>query len=131
MPSPEPPAFAAATRADYAGAAAVMTGEGHAGAVYELCGTPLTMTDLATAVSDAARTTVVHHSMSAAELTVTPQGAGLDESTAQFVAGLDVATAGGDLDTSSDDLTHLLGRATTPLADAVRAALPTAAPIRG
>lgn len=120
---------AAATRADYAAAAAaVMTGNGHAGAVYELGGTPFTMTDLAAAITDATGTAVVHSQVSATELTAILRGVGLDEGTAQFVAGLDVATARGDLDTSSEDLMRLLGRPSTPLADAVRAALPPATP---
>jgi len=123
---------AAATRADYAAvAAAAMTGEGHAGAVYELGGTPFTMTDLAANITEATGTSVVHHQVSAAELTAILASVGLDEGTAQFVAGLDVATARGELDTSSDDLTRLLGRPSTPLADAVRAAVPAATPAGG
>lgn len=115
---------AAATRADYAGAtAAALTGDSPADAVYELGGTPFTMTDLAAAVSAATGTTVVHHDVSAEELIAVLRGGGLDEGTARFVADLDVATARGDLDTSSDDLVRLLGRPSTPLADAVRAAV--------
>jgi NAD(P)H dehydrogenase (quinone) len=120
---------AAATRADYAAAAAAaMIGDAHAGAVYELGGTPFTMTDLAAAITAATGETVVHHNVTAAELTAILQGVGLDEGTAQFVAGLDIATARGDLDTSSDDLTRLIGRPTTPLADAVKTAATAAVP---
>jgi NAD(P)H dehydrogenase (quinone) len=38
------------------------------------------------------------------------------------VAALDVAIARGDLDSDSDDLSRLIGRPTTSLADALRAA---------
>lgn len=115
---------AAAARADYAAAAAaVLTGEGHENAVYELGGTPFTMTDLAAAITEATGTRVAYEDVPAAELPGILQGDGLDEGTAQFVAALDEATARGDLDTSSADLERLIGRPTTPLADVVRAAV--------
>src|SRR3954447_22042648 len=51
----------AATRADYAeAAAAVLATEGHDGAVYELRGAPFTMEDLAAAVSAATGRTVAY-----------------------------------------------------------------------
>ncbi len=119
---------AAATRADYAAAAAaVMTGEGHENAVYELGGTPFTMTELAAAVTDATGTPVSYRDVPAAELIEILQAAGLDPGTAQFVAGLDIATARGDLDTASGDLPRLIGRPSTLLVDAVRAAVTAAA----
>lgn len=123
---------AAATRADYAAAAAaVLTGDGHENAIYELGGTPFTMTDLAAAITDATGTPVSYRDVPVAELVTILQAAGLDEATAQFVAGLDVAIARGDLDTPSRDLTHLIGRPPTPLADAVRAAVTALQPAAG
>ncbi|GAB2914273.1 SDR family oxidoreductase [Rhodococcus aerolatus] len=113
---------AAAARDDYAeAAAAVLVGEGHEGATYELGGTPFTMAELAEAFAAATGTNVAHHGVSAEEHLAALRGAGLDEGTAQFVVGLDTATARGDLDTPSDHLTRLLGRPTTPLLDVVRA----------
>ena len=116
---------AAAPRADYAAAAAVvLTEEGHAGATYELAGQrPFTLKELAAAITEASGTTVVYQDVTVAELVDILKGAGLDEGTAGFVAALDEATARGELDSTSDDLARLIGRPTTPLADAVRAAL--------
>lgn len=115
---------AAATRADFAeAAAAAVLDPGAAGAVYELGGTPFTMTELAAEVTAASGTPVVHQDLTPAELVTALQGAGLDDGTAAFVAGLDEAARRGDLDTASDDLPRLLGRSATTLRDAVRAAL--------
>jgi NAD(P)H dehydrogenase (quinone) len=50
-------------------------------------------------------------------------GAGLDEGTAGFVVALDEATRRGDLADATADLRTLIGRPTTPLVDALRAAL--------
>ena len=114
---------AAATRADYADAAvAVLTGSGHSGAVYELGGTAFTMADLADAITEVTGTSVVVKDVSVAEYTDILVGFGLDEGTAAFVAGLDEATARGDLDTDSTDLVKLIGRPSTPLIDVVRSA---------
>lgn len=116
--------IAAATRADYAVAAAVvMTEDGHSGATYELAGTPFTLKELAVEINEISGTNVVYQDVSVAELVDILKGVGLDEGTAGFVAALDEATARGDLDSDSDDLTRLIGRPTTPLADAIRAAL--------
>jgi len=116
--------IAAATRADFAAAAAaVLTGDGHAGATYELAGTPFTLKELTAVITDVSGTTVGYDDVTGAELVAILQGAGLDEGTAGFVAALDEGIARGDLDIDSDDLPRLLGRPVTPLADAVRAAL--------
>jgi NAD(P)H dehydrogenase (quinone) len=116
--------ISAATRADYAAAAAVvMTEDGHAGATYELAGTPFTLKELAATITEISGSGVVYQDVTVPELVDILKGAGLDEGTAGFVAALDEATARGDLDTNSDDLTRLIGRPTTSLADAIRAAL--------
>jgi NAD(P)H dehydrogenase (quinone) len=115
--------IAAATRQDYAEAAvAALTGEGHENAVYELGGTPFTLADLAAVITDVTGTKVVYRDLTAEDLTRELVAAGLDEGTAGFVVSLDVSTAGGALDTDSGDLATLLGRPSTPLVDAVRAA---------
>ncbi len=116
--------IAAAARADYAAAAAtVMTEDGHDGAIYELGGTAFTLKELAAEIAELSGTDVVYQDVTVAELTSILQGAGLDAGTAGFVAALDEATARGELDTTSTELTRLIGRPTTPLADVVRAAL--------
>jgi NAD(P)H dehydrogenase (quinone) len=115
---------AAATRADYAAAAvAVLTGTGHENTVYELGGTPFTMSELAGAITEATSTKIIYNAVTTAELVAVLTGAGLDAGTAAFVAALDEGTARGDLDTTSTDLETLTGRPSTPLADAIKAAL--------
>ena len=47
---------------------------------------------------------------------------GLDAGTAAFVASLDEGVANGELEVSTDDLVALIGRQSTPLAEAVAAA---------
>ncbi len=117
--------ISAAMRADYAAAAgAVLTEAGHEGKTYELGGTGFTLADLAAIITDVTGTTVVEHGVSLAELTAILQNdAGLPAPTAAFVASLDEGTARGDLATDSTDLADLLGRPSTPVADAVRAAV--------
>ncbi|MEU5935265.1 SDR family oxidoreductase [Micromonospora sp. NPDC047187] len=115
--------ISAATRADYAGAAvAALTREEDGNTVYELGGTAFTFDELAEAVTEATGTNVVHQDMSAAELASALENVGLDAGTAGFVAALDHSIANGELATDSDDLSRLLGRPSTPLRDAIRAA---------
>ncbi|MFF4880701.1 NAD(P)H-binding protein [Micromonospora sp. NPDC000668] len=113
----------AATRADYAAAAvAALTRQEDGNAVYELGGTAFTFDELAAAVTQVTGTTVVHRDLSATELAATLENVGLDAGTAGFVAALDHSIAIGELTTDSDDLSRLIGRPSTPLHDAVRAA---------
>ncbi|MET8306653.1 NAD(P)H-binding protein [Micromonospora sp. NBC_00389] len=113
----------AATRADYAAAAvAALTRQEDGNAVYELGGTAFTFDELAAAVTEVTGTTVVHRDLSATELAATLENVGLDAGTAGFVAALDHSIAIGELTTDSDDLSRLIGRPSTPLHDAVRAA---------
>ncbi|MEH1028192.1 SDR family oxidoreductase [Micromonospora profundi] len=113
----------AATRADYAAAAAAaLTRDEHGNTVYELGGTAFTFDELAAAVSEVTGTTVVHRDLSPAELASTLETVGLDAGTAGFVAALDHSIAIGELTTDSDDLSRLIGRPSTPLRDAIRAA---------
>ncbi|WP_211881358.1 NAD(P)H-binding protein [Pseudarthrobacter albicanus] len=114
---------AAATRADFAAAAAVvLAGKGHGNKIYELGGLPFGFAELAAAVSDITGRDIPYRNVS---LDVYRQGlvaAGLDEGTAGFFAALEANTAAGDLDTDSEDLAKLLGRPATSLLEAVRAA---------
>ncbi|WP_406080788.1 SDR family oxidoreductase [Micromonospora sp. NBC_00858] len=113
----------AATRADYAAAAvAALTRQEDGNAVYELGGTAFTFDELAAAVTEVTGTTVAHRDLSATELAATLENVGLDAGTAGFVAALDHSIAIGELTTDSDDLSRLIGRPSTPLHDAVRAA---------
>ncbi|MBO1756688.1 SDR family oxidoreductase [Allobranchiibius sp. CTAmp26] len=115
--------ISAAARKDYAVAAVAALLQDEAGDhTYELGGPSFDMSELAAAVSEVTGSTVVYRDVPAAEYVAVLRGNGLDEATAQFVASIDTSIAHGDLETSSDDLTRLLGRAATPLADVVRAA---------
>ncbi|MEV1015289.1 SDR family oxidoreductase [Micromonospora sp. NPDC049801] len=113
----------AAPRTDYAAAAAAALTRNEGGnTVYELGGTAFTFDELADAVTELTGTTVVHRDMSTAELASALRNVGLDAGTAGFVAALDHSIAIGELATDSDDLSRLIGRPTTELRDAIRAA---------
>lgn len=115
--------IASAPRADYAAAAAaVLTTDGHDGAVYELGGDePWTQDDLAAAIAEVIGRPVTYQRLTSAEHLALLTGAGLDEGTAQFVVALDANTRDGDLAGGSHDLSTLIGRPTTPLVDGLRA----------
>ena len=115
----------AASRADYAEAAAVaLTTEGHAGAVYELGGDEaFTLAELAAAISAAAGKQVTYTDLPAETLTQVLGGAGLPAELAEVLADADLGLSRGELFTGSGDLGRLIGRPTTPLADAVADAL--------
>jgi NAD(P)H dehydrogenase (quinone) len=114
----------AATRADYAEAAgAVLAGEDHAGAVYELGGEPFTMAELAEVISAVTGQTVTYTDLPVKQYQALLVGAGLPEEMAAMVADSDRGIAAGELLVEGDDLKRLLGRAPTPLADAVAAAV--------
>lgn len=117
--------ISAATRADFAeAAAAVLTGDGHAGNAYELGGdTPFTMTELAAEISARSGKPVAYQDLPAEDYTKALVAAGLPEPVAAMLADNDLAVARGDLFTDSGHLSTLIGRPTTPLAHAVTAAL--------
>jgi NAD(P)H dehydrogenase (quinone) len=114
----------AATRADYAEAAvALLTGDiADQQGYWELGGEAFTMAELAATVSEVTGTKVVYRDLSPEEFTEALRGAGMDDATAEFVTALELSTARGELETDSPALANLLGRAPTPLVDAVRAA---------
>jgi NAD(P)H dehydrogenase (quinone) len=112
----------AATRADIAAATtAALLDEGTAGATFELSGPPITLAELAEAVTDVTGTKVAYRDVTPEELTAILRGTGLDDAMAGFVVALEESVARGDLDVRGDDLERLLGRPATTLADALRA----------
>jgi len=117
--------IASATRADYAQAAAVvLSGEGHAGKTYELAGdTSYTLSELASEVSRQADKPVSYHNMPQADYQAALIKVGLPEAVAELLADSDAAAAKGALFDDSNTLSTLIGRPTTPVADAVAAAL--------
>ncbi|WP_062467099.1 NAD(P)H-binding protein [Demequina maris] len=114
--------IAAAARADYAEAAAVALLQDAEGDVYELGGTRFTLTDLAAEASTATGAEIAHSDVSVERLASTFEEVGMEPGVAAFWAAIDGSIAKGELDTASTALADLIGRPTTPLADAVAAA---------
>ncbi|WP_432102966.1 SDR family oxidoreductase [Streptomyces sp. bgisy091] len=120
--------IASASRADYAdAAAAVLTGEGHLGATYELSGdTAWSLAEFADMVSEATGREIAYRNVPAAAHQEILVGAGLPEPFAAILVDVDEAIARGLLAGTSGDLARLIGRPTTPLADSVAAAVAAA-----
>jgi NAD(P)H dehydrogenase (quinone) len=114
--------IAAATRADFAEAAAAVLLSGAAG-VYELGGEAFTMAELAAEVSKQAGKPVAYQDLPVADYQAILVGAGVPEGFAALLADTDTKIAAGELDADSAVLARLIGRPVTPLADAVAAAL--------
>jgi NAD(P)H dehydrogenase (quinone) len=116
--------ISAATRADLAeAAAAVLTGDGHQGKVYELGGTAFTMADLAAEMSRQTGRHIVYQDMPAGDYAKTLAAGGVPESFAGLLADTSLAIAHGDWYSDRTDLHQLIGRPSTPLAEAVAVAL--------
>jgi NAD(P)H dehydrogenase (quinone) len=116
---------ASASRVDYADAAvAVLRGEGHTNAVYELSGdTAWTHSEFAAVLTDIVGRDVVYTPLTEAEHLAALEAAGLDAGTAGFVVALDGNIRDGLLSETSGDLKALIGRPTTSLRDGLLAAL--------
>jgi NAD(P)H dehydrogenase (quinone) len=116
--------FAAASRADYAAAAAeVLTGNGHENRIYELAGdTSYTRADLAAEVSKQTGKTIPYHDLPEAEYAKI-LSAFLPSELAHALANCDTLAKDGVLDDTSHTLSKLTGHPTTTLAEAVQAAL--------
>lgn len=116
---------AAATRADYAAAAAaVLTGDGHQNQVYELGGDErFTLSELAATISTVAGKPVRYQDLPQAEYAKALLEAGVPAVGAEVLSDSDAGIARGELDTDSGDLRRLIGRPTTTPADAVRTGL--------
>jgi NAD(P)H dehydrogenase (quinone) len=115
----------AATRADYAAAAAaVLTGDGHESRAYELGGDEaFTLAELAAEIGAQAGQPVGYLDLPEDEYARLLAGAGLPEAAAVTLADADRGLARGDLFVDSRHLRQLIGRPTTTLRDAVAAAL--------
>ncbi|GAA1959102.1 SDR family oxidoreductase [Catenulispora subtropica] len=117
--------IAYATRADYAAAAAaVATGEGHEGKAYELTGDrAYSYAEIAAEVSRQAGKDVAAVNLDPEEYRTTLEGFGLPAFLAEGLADADVQISHGALEQVTDTLRTLIGRPTTPVADAVAEAL--------
>ena len=115
----------AATRADFASAAAaVLTSEGHEGRTYELGGDePFTMAEFAATLGRLSGREVAYRDLSEADFGRVLVDAGLPEGYAAALADGDRGLAQGALYTDSGDLSRLIGRPTTSVADAIRVSL--------
>ena len=117
--------ISAATRADYAdAAAAVLTTDGHAGQAYELGGDEaFTLAELAATISAVTGQQIAHLDLPAHEFTQILTDAGLPAELAHILTDADLAMNRGELFTNTSDLPHLIGRPTTHPAEAITAAL--------
>lgn len=116
--------ISAAPRSDYAAAAAaVLTGEGHAGRVYELAGdTSFSMEELAGDIARVSGKPITYRNLTVAEYAdALEQGAGMPAPVAAMFAGMDAEIEKGALQDDSGELSALIGRPTVPMSDVVPA----------
>jgi NAD(P)H dehydrogenase (quinone) len=117
--------IASAARADYAAAAAaVLTGDGHDGKVYELAGdTAWTLADLAADISAVTGKEIAYQNLPEDDFAGVLAGAGLPAPFAAIMANVDVNISRGWLADTPGTLAELTGRPTQPVADYVRTLL--------
>ncbi|MFC6447828.1 SDR family oxidoreductase [Shinella zoogloeoides] len=117
--------IASATRNDFAEAAvSVLTGDGHDGKVYELAGDEAyTLADLAAEISRQTGKDIPYRNLPQDEYAAVLKGIGVPEGFAGAVAAFDIDASNGALLDDGRQLSALIGRPTTPLSDAVAAAL--------
>jgi NAD(P)H dehydrogenase (quinone) len=113
--------IAAASRADYAAAAAaVLVRDGQAGKVYELAGdTAFTLTEFAAEIAKQSGKPVKYADMPQAVYAAELVKVGLPEGFAALLADSDAAAANGGLLDDGKQLSKLIGRSTTPMAQTI------------
>ncbi|GAA2300411.1 SDR family oxidoreductase [Nonomuraea roseoviolacea subsp. roseoviolacea] len=116
---------ASAARADYAAAAvAVLTGEGHENKAYELSGdVAWSFDEFAAELSRQAGKEITYRAVPPEQQREVLAGAGVPEPMIAFLQDIDGAIARGLLAGRTGELSRLIGRPTTPLADSIAAAL--------
>lgn len=115
--------ISAATRADYAdAAAAVLLSEANEnGKIYELGGDkPFTLTQLAGAVGAAAGQDVAYREMDPEQLEKIYAESGVPEQFARILVDTDLRVRDGALEVASGDLAKLIGRTPTSLGKAIK-----------
>ncbi|MYS78941.1 NAD(P)H-binding protein [Embleya scabrispora] len=117
--------IASASRADYAEAAAiVLLGDDQAGKVYELTGdTNWSLAELAAEAAKQSGKEVAYANLPAEQYAGILNGVGLPSFLVELLVDADLQVAAGALEGITGDLSGLLGRPTTPLADTVAVAL--------
>ena len=117
--------FNFASRQDYAEAAAAVLSspEQHSGKVYELAGDrAYTMADFAKMIGEISGKHIQFNKQSEAEFTAQLVAIGLPEPVAAMMADSEKCAAQGWLQHDGKQLSQLIGRATTPLEESLRAA---------
>jgi NAD(P)H dehydrogenase (quinone) len=117
--------ISAAPRADYAAAAAaVLTGEGQEGKVYELAGdAAFTLPEFAAEVSRQSGREIPYRNLTETDYAAALTGFGFPERVAQAFAAYDTAAAAGALFDDGRQLSRLIGRPTGSLEAGIAAAL--------
>ncbi|APA69199.1 SDR family oxidoreductase [Janthinobacterium sp. 1_2014MBL_MicDiv] len=116
--------FSSAARADYAAAAAAVLTAQQPQAIYELAGDHgFTLTDYAAEVARQSGKGIVYKDMPQADFKAALVGVGVPEGFADLLADSDAGAAQGGLEENGKQLSTLIGRPTTTLAEAVKAAL--------
>lgn len=117
--------IASASRADFAEAAAVvLADEGHSGKIYELAGdTAYPLADLAAEISKQTGKNIPYKNLSEEEYANILKSFGIPDGMAAAIASWDTGASKGELFDDRHQLSKLIGRATTPLAESVTAAI--------
>lgn len=117
--------IASAARSDYAeAAAAVLTRDGQAGKIYELAGDDAyTLEQLAAELARQSGKEVAYRDLPQAEYKAALLGVGLPEELADLISSSDAAAAHGALFDDGHQLSALIGRPTTALAQSVKEAV--------
>ncbi|HQY05673.1 MAG TPA: NmrA family NAD(P)-binding protein, partial [Lacunisphaera sp.] len=117
--------IASAARADYAAAAAVaLTGGAKPGQTYELAGDQAyTLTELAAEISRQTAKAIPYRDLPEADYAAILRKIGLPEGLANGLASWDAGAARGALFDDGRQLSRLIGRPTTSLAESIRQAL--------
>lgn len=120
--------ISSSARADFADAAVtVVTGAGHENKVYELAGDEsYTLADLAAEISKQTGKVIPYNNLPETEYAKILKSFGIPEGFAEAIASWDTGASKGDLFDESHQLSKLIGRPTTPLAETVKAALTAA-----
>lgn len=117
--------ISSATRADFAEAVAVaVLDESHKGKVYELAGDQAyTLKELAAEISRQTGKAIPYNNLPESDYANILKSFGLPEVFAEAIASWDTGASKGDLFDEGKQLSKLIGRPTTPLSAAVKAAL--------
>ena len=116
--------FSSAARLDYAAAAAAVLTSAQPHAVYELAGDQgFTLAEYAAEVARQSGEAIVYQDLPQADFKAALVSVGVPEGFADLLADSDAGAAKGGLEDNGKQLSALIGRPTTSLFDAVKAAL--------